>query len=59
MDIKRVYEILNNKEKVNIEYDLRPVWIQYLQNSNEAKVGFIDNFEEQVVDIENLNEVKI
>ena len=30
MEIKRVYEILDNKEKVEIEYKSRPVWIQNL-----------------------------
>lgn len=56
MEIKRVYEILDNKEKVEIEYKSRPVWIQNLENSEEAKVGFIDNFEESTVEIKDLIE---
>lgn len=56
MEIKRVYEILNNKEKVEIEYKSRPVWIQNLANTNEAIVGFIDNFEEKKIDIKELIE---
>ena len=45
MEIKRIYEILNNKEKVEIEYNSRPVWIQNLEDSNTARVGFVDNFD--------------
>ncbi len=48
MDLKRVYSILDNKEKCDIFYDDRPVWIQGV-NENIAKVGFIDNFEEKDV----------
>ncbi|MBO5348592.1 MAG: H-type small acid-soluble spore protein [Clostridia bacterium] len=56
MEIKRVYEILNNKEKVEVEYKSRPVWIQNLENSNEAKIGFIDDFKESTVQIQDLIE---
>lgn len=55
MDLQRVNNILNNKEKFDIFYDDRPVWIQGI-NSNIAKVGFIDNFEEKDVLIEDLYE---
>lgn len=55
MDLKRVYSILDNKEKCDIFYDDRPVWIQGV-NENIAKVGFIDNFEEKDVFIDNLYE---
>ena len=44
MDISRVNSILSNKEKFDVFYDDRPVWIQGV-NDNIAKVGFIDNFE--------------
>ena len=53
MDIKRVHAILNNKEKTDIFYNERPVWIQEL-NDNIAKVGFIDNYAEKDVFIEDL-----
>lgn len=43
MDLKRVHQILDNKEKCDIFYEERPVWIQEL-SSHVAKVGFIDNF---------------
>ncbi len=56
MEVKRIYEILNNKEKVEVEYKSRPVWIQNLENSNEAIVGFVDNFEERKVNIKELIE---
>ena len=44
MKYNRVKEVLTNKEKVDIFFDERPVWIQGV-NNNIAKVGFIDNFE--------------
>ena len=53
MELKRVHQILDNKEKCDIYYNERPVWIQEL-SSNVAKVGFIDNFEEKDVYIEDL-----
>ena len=55
MNYDRVQSVLNNKEKVDIFYDERPVWIQGV-NDNIAKVGFIDNFEEKDVFIEDLYE---
>ena len=55
MNYNRVQNILNNKEKVDIYYDELPVWIQGI-NNNVAKIGFIDNFEERDVFIEDLYE---
>ena len=55
MDIQRINYILNNKEKCDVFYDERPVWIQGV-NDTVAKVGFIDNFEERDVFIEDLYE---
>ena len=55
MKYSRVYDIINTKEKTNVFYNERPVWIQELTN-NIAKVGFIDNFEEKDVYIEDLYE---
>ena len=55
MDKKRIYEILQSKEKYDVFYDERHVWIQSL-NDNVAKIGFIDNFEEKDVFIEDLYE---
>ena len=57
MDLERVNSILNNKKKVDIFYDDRPVWIQGINESNDsAKVGFVDNFEEKDVFIQDLYE---
>ena len=57
MDLQRVHSILNNKEKFDVFYDERPVWIQGIDdNSDVAKVGFVDNFEEKDVYIEDLYE---
>lgn len=57
MDSKRVHSILNNKEKCDIFYDDRPVWIQGIDNSNNfVKVGFVDNFEEKDVFVQDLYE---
>ena len=55
MEVNRIYSILNNKEKCDIFYDERPVWIQEI-NNNVAKVGFVDNFEERDVYIKDLYE---
>ncbi len=55
MDLQRINNILNNKEKCDVFYDDRLVWIQGI-NDNVAKVGFVDNFEEQNVFIKDLYE---
>lgn len=55
MDLNRIYSILRNKEKSDVFYDERPVWIQEV-NNNIAKIGFIDNFEEKDVFIDDLYE---
>ena len=57
MDIDRINSILNNKEKSDIFYDDRPVWIQEInETNNSAKVGFVDTFEEKDVFIQDLYE---
>lgn len=57
MNLERVNSILNNKEKVDIYYNNRPVWIQEINYNNKtAKVGFVDNFEESDVFIKDLYE---
>lgn len=55
MDIQRINSILNNKEKCDVFYEDRPVWIQGV-NDNIAKVGFIDDFAEKDVYIDDLYE---
>lgn len=55
MNLERVHSILNNKEKFDVFYDERPVWIQGV-NEHIAKVGFVDNFEEKDVFIDDLYE---
>ena len=55
MNFNRVQDVLNNKEKVDIFFNDRPVWIQGA-NKKIAKIGFIDNFEERDVFIEDLYE---
>lgn len=55
MELNRIHSILDNKEKADIFYKDRPVWIQELAN-DKAKVGFIDNFEEKDVFIKDLYE---
>ena len=57
MDINRVNEILSNDEKFDVFYQNRMVWIQGVDNNNVmAKVGFVDNFEEKDVFIDDLYE---
>ncbi len=55
MNSVRIHELLKNKQKSEVFYDERPVWIQEV-NNNIAKVGFIDNFEEKDVLIDDLYE---
>ena len=55
MEINRINSILSNKEKTDIFYEKRAVWIQEL-NEDKAKVGFVDNFEEKDVFIQDLYE---
>ena len=55
MNLERINSILNNKEKCDVFYDNRAVWIQGISNTT-AKVGFIDNFEEKDVFIDDLYE---
>lgn len=55
MELNRINNILNNKEKSDVFYNSRAVWIQGI-NNNMAKVGFVDNFEEKDVPINDLYE---
>ena len=57
MDLQRVHSILNNKEKSDVFYVERPVWIQGVDEKRDIdKVWFVDNFEEKDVYIEDLYE---
>ena len=58
MDFNRVQAILSNKEKIDIYYEDRPIWIQELAE-DKAKIGFVDNFEEKDVFIKDLYERKL
>lgn len=55
MNLERVHAMLNNKEKADVFYNERPVWIQEVHD-NIARIGFIDNCEEKDVYIEDLYE---
>lgn len=55
MEIKRLNSILSNEEKVDLFYDERPVWVQGVYQ-DVAKIGFVDNFEERDVFIDDLYE---
>lgn len=55
MELNRINSILNNKEKVDVFYGDRPVWIQEI-NNKKAKIGYIDNFAEDDVYIKDLYE---
>lgn len=59
MNIKRISQILKTKEKCDVYYEDKPVWIQELNNNmNMAKVGFIDGSGDKDVFIEDLYENK-
>ena len=55
MNLERLHNMLNTKEKIDVYYNERPVWIQEIHD-DIAKVSFIDNFEEKDVYIEDLYE---
>lgn len=55
MELNRINSILSNKEKVDIFYEDRPVWVQEISN-NRAKIGFVDDFAEKDVYIKDLYE---
>lgn len=55
MNIQRINEILKNKEKCDVYYEDKPVWIQELKN-NVATVGFIDGSGDKDIYIEELYE---
>ena len=55
MNIARVNEILGNKEKCDVFYEDKLVWIQQVVNE-VAKVGFIDGSEDMDVSVEDLYE---
>lgn len=55
MNKERIFEIMKNKEIYDVFYNERPVWIQSIKD-NIAKIGFMDNFEEKDVYIEDLYE---
>ena len=55
MNKQKVNQILDSKQKTDVFYNNRPVWIQEL-NNNIATVGFIDTFEEMDVNVDELYE---
>ena len=58
MEIKRVREILKNKEKCDVFYEDNPVWIQELNNTT-AKVGYIDGSGDKDVYVKDLYESEL
>lgn len=56
MELQRINEMLRKKEKVDIFYQDRPVWVQEVHPNNLATVGFIDNNEEKEIKITDLYE---
>ena len=53
----RINDILSSKEKCDVFYNNRLVWIQEIDNhTNTVQVGFVDNFEEKKVNIDDLYE---
>lgn len=55
MNIKRAFEIMNNKKIYDVYFENHPVWIQEIKN-NRAKVGFMDVYMEKTVNIDYLDE---
>ena len=55
MNIKRVNEIINNREICDVYYNNKPVWIQEV-NNELAKIGFMDLNKEKHVNVNDLYE---
>jgi len=55
MNIQRINEILKNKEKCDVFYEDKPVWIQEVRG-NTATVGFVDGSGDKDIYIEELYE---
>ena len=57
MTLKRINNIISTDEKIDVFYKNRPVWIQSISSKeNIAKIGYVDDFEEDDVDISDLYE---
>lgn len=57
MTLKRINNILSTDEKIDVFYKNRPVWIQSISSKEKiAKIGYVDDFEEDDVDISDLYE---
>lgn len=57
MTLKRINNILSTDEKIDVFYKNRPVWIQSISSKeNIAKIGYVDDFDEDDVDISDLYE---
>lgn len=56
MNVKRVRDILKNKEKCDVFYEDNPVWIQELNDDTTVKVGFIDGSGDRDVFVKDLYE---
>lgn len=55
MNIKRAFEIINNKKIYDVYFENHPVWIQEITN-NTAKIGFMDADIEKNVNVNSLVE---
>ncbi len=55
MEVRRVREILKNKEKCDVFYEDNPVWIQEL-NNDTVTVGYIDGSGDKDVYVKDLYE---
>lgn len=59
MFIRRVHEILNTTDTVNVVYQDNPVWIEDVDNNREtAYVRFLDNSSRLEVPIIDLIEIE-
>lgn len=55
MEIKRISEIINNREITDVFYNDKVVWIQEL-NNEVAKVGFLNGDNDMYVLAKDLSE---
>ena len=57
MNLQRINFILNNKEKSDIFYDDRPVWIQWLDDSNDIAVRIEDVEQDMIFGLDSEEEL--
>ena len=56
MDVRRVKEIIESEQEIDVYYHDAPVWIENIQDGETVKVSFLDTKEQSMVSDEQLEE---